>query len=113
MEKKKSRRAGKTDKIAFFFSLSKAVKKGCESVCFAPEKLKKQPEQMIDEGGLVSETMIYCPFCQKQTIKAFHRPTFRRQDHASQYKSKRNEEFVVLSGCSNCGKTQAEVKEKV
>ena len=61
----------------------------------------------------MADVVIFCPFCEKQTIKAFHRPSYKRQDHASQYSSRRDEEFVILSGCSNCGKSDSEVKEKM
>ncbi|MFH1200157.1 MAG: hypothetical protein V1708_03760 [Candidatus Micrarchaeota archaeon] len=66
----------------------------------------------------MGETMIYCPFCEKQTIKAFHRPAYtgfgksRGSGVTSTFSTKHQEEHIILSGCSNCGKTLEEVRKK-
>lgn len=60
--------------------------------------------------------MFYCPFCQKQTIKVFYRPSFKKRISirgSGQSGSKgvtTNPEITMLStSCSNCGKTEKEI----
>jgi len=65
------------------------------------------------------ETILYCPFCQKQTIKAFHRPAYtgvgrsRGSGQSSTYSTHHEDEYIILNGCSDCGKPINEVREKM
>jgi len=61
---------------------------------------------------------IECPFCHKQTIKALYWPPSRetRTSSSASAGSKTKwirvpERWVIISGCSNCGKSQKEVEK--
>ena len=61
-----------------------------------------------------------CPFCHKQTIKAYYWPpsreakTSRSAGAGSRTKFyKVRERYHIASGCSNCGKTQKEVERVI
>jgi len=69
------------------------------------------------EGG---EQLWYCPFCNKQTIKVFYRPSFRKMKAirgSGQSGSKpvrSSAELTVLTDvCPNCGKTKKEIEPKL
>jgi len=56
-----------------------------------------------------------CPFCDKTTIKVIYFPATSRPKKTSWGGSKpwqvvTKEQYVVKSGCSNCGKSQKEVE---
>ena len=58
-----------------------------------------------------------CPFCHKRTVKAFHKPSYlehrtSRISAGSKTKYFRvPESYDIVSGCSNCGKTQKEITD--
>ena len=61
--------------------------------------------------------VIRCPFCNKMTIKAFHKPSHLepKTTHISAGSKttyyRVPESYEVLSGCSACGKSQKEVQK--
>lgn len=63
------------------------------------------------------ESIIECPFCQKLTIKAIHKPSFlqpkttRISAGAKTKYFRVPETYEIQSGCSNCGRSLKEVKE--
>ena len=72
---------------------------------------------MLMESG---EQIWFCPFCQKQTIKVFYRPSFKKKitirgSGQSGSKAVRTKpELTILSEkCSNCGKTKSEIEPKL
>jgi len=61
-----------------------------------------------------------CPFCQKQTIKVFYRPTHgemrtsRGSGVSNSFSVKKKAELIILSEtCSNCGKTKKEIEPEL
>ena len=63
-----------------------------------------------------SETTIQCPFCGKQTITILHIPfvskTFTSKSRAGGKVTRiQKERYNVMSGCSECGKSQKEVEK--
>jgi len=58
-----------------------------------------------------------CPFCDKETINAYYTPpmiqssTSRAATGRKTILYQRGERYEILSGCSNCGKSQNEVKK--
>lgn len=56
-----------------------------------------------------------CPFCHKRAVKAFHKPSYlehrtSRISAGSKTKYFRvPESYEIVSGCSNCGKSQKEI----
>lgn len=64
----------------------------------------------------VEEIILECPFCKSLTIKVLHKLPSLREYKTSWGGSKpgwkkTQEEFIVQSGCSNCGKSEADVKQ--
>ena len=60
------------------------------------------------------ETQTSCPFCKKMSIRVLHIPfvsnTFSSRCRAGGKNTKiQKERYDILSGCSECGKTQKEV----
>jgi uncharacterized Zn finger protein len=63
----------------------------------------------------IENIKIKCPFCDKETISATFIPSIL-QAHTSRTSSKKatkfyqtKEKYEILSGCSNCGKSQKEI----
>jgi len=63
------------------------------------------------------EKVIECPFCHRNTIKAFYKPSFL-QAKTSRISAgtktvyyRAPETYEIKSGCSNCGRALKEVKE--
>lgn len=62
------------------------------------------------------ESVIQCPFCHKETVRIIRRPcivnitksTCRAGGHNKRISREKND---VLSGCSECGKSQKEVEK--
>ena len=60
--------------------------------------------------------ILKCPYCDKDTIKAYYIPpmmqssTSRAATGRKTILYQRGERYEILSGCSNCGKSQNEVK---
>lgn len=67
----------------------------------------------------MQEVVLYCPFCEKQTIKALHRAAYtgfktaRGSGVSNSFSKFHEEEYVILSGCSSCGKPEKEVRAKM
>jgi len=67
--------------------------------------------------GWKSEAIMECPFCQKLTINAIHKPSYlqaktsRISAGAKTLYYRVPESYDIKSGCSNCGKSLKEVKE--
>lgn len=72
-----------------------------------------------DFMGFEKEIMMYCPFCQKQTIKVLEKPAHRsfRKSRGSgvsnTYSTVVKGDYLVLTGCSSCGKTLKEVEKSL
>lgn len=64
-----------------------------------------------------SEVMMYCPFCQKQTIKVLEKPSYksfgksRGSGVSSSFSTTVKGQYIVLNGCPNCGKGKKEVEK--
>ena len=63
------------------------------------------------------ETTLECPFCKRNTIKAFRRPSYlghkttRISAGAKTTYFRVPESYEIKSGCSNCSKSLKKVKE--
>ncbi len=66
----------------------------------------------------MDETKIVCPFCGENTIKCLFRPSSSRFKRSRGSAISKNvtiwtkEKYIVVSGCSNCGKSKEEVEEE-
>lgn len=64
------------------------------------------------------EKIIECPFCEKESVKVLHQPFVSRKNMSkSRFGSGgpvfTKEKTEILSGCSECGKTQKEIVDEM
>jgi hypothetical protein len=65
------------------------------------------------------ETTIYCPFCDKQTVKAVYIPGYLKTDRgrgsgqSGSISYRTGSTYKIISGCSNCGKTAGEIQKEM
>lgn len=67
----------------------------------------------------MTEELVYCPFCDKQTIKVFRSAGFlgskvsRGSGCSKSVASWTPERMNILSGCSACGATKEQVRDEL